>query len=164
MLSIVAYEPAHPTYFVCTHKCHSNLSCYHLITLLGSIMSGVRAPSILSGPGVGPLLDPVSISSPPSLLGVKAGEGRAELGVEPGLLGMLSRRPAVTAGWPGTRGPIPIPICCIAVYARRVDSQSTRSSSFRLFHWSVCNQLQYCCTNFAKLKAHIAFRRPPMSQ
>ena len=77
-------------------------------------MSGVRAPSILSGPGVGPLLDPVSISSPPSLLGVRAGEGRAEPGVEPGLLGMLSRRPAVTAGWPGTRGPIPIPICCIA--------------------------------------------------
>ena len=84
--------------------------------MLGSIISGVIAPSILSEPGVGPRLEPVSISSVTSLLGVSAGEGSAEVGV-PGVepsccAGMLSRSPAVTAGWPGTRPPSP-PICCI---------------------------------------------------
>ena len=71
-------------------------------------MSGVTAPSILSDTGVGPLLDPVSISSC-SLLGVSAGDGRAELGV-PGvefiwLGGMFNLRPAVAAGCPGVLGP-----------------------------------------------------------
>ena len=71
-----------------------------LRTLLGSIMSGVTEPSGLSDPGVGPRLLPVSISSA-SLRGVRAGEGRAEAGLEPGCCppaGILSRSPAVAAG------------------------------------------------------------------
>jgi hypothetical protein len=79
-----------------------------LSTLFGSLIrSGVTDPSILSDPGVGPLLDPVSIpSSPASLLfpGVWAGEVMAEVGVpgaDPGTGcpgGMLSLRPVVTVG------------------------------------------------------------------